>query len=137
MSPPYPSSDVGQVIGGVVVGAGAAGLSAARTLTEEGHSVAVFEARARIGGRAFTESNTFGVPYDRGCHWLHVASQNHWIKYGRDNGFDMYPSPSAELMYVGNRCATQLELEQLNTARRDINRGFMNAHDRDIEHDHR
>ena len=82
----------------VVVGAGAAGLSAARTLTEKGHSVAVLEARSRIGGRAFTESNTFGVPYDHGCHWLHDESSNPWVKYGQDHGFDLYPAPDTEVV---------------------------------------
>jgi monoamine oxidase len=52
----------------VVVGAGAAGLAAARNLLEAGLSVIVLEAEHRIGGRAFTESETFGFPYDRGCH---------------------------------------------------------------------
>ena len=60
----------------VVVGAGAAGLGAARTLIEAGKSVVVFEAMNRIGGRAHTESDTFGVPFDRGCAWLHAADRN-------------------------------------------------------------
>lgn len=60
----------------VVVGAGVAGLTAARELTRNGVSVAVVEARSRIGGRAFTESKTFGVPYDHGCAWLHSADVN-------------------------------------------------------------
>jgi monoamine oxidase len=82
----------------VVVGAGAAGLAAARNLLEAGLSVIVLEAEHRIGGRAFTESETFGFPYDRGCHWLHHASTNPWIAYGRKNGFDVYEDEGEEFI---------------------------------------
>jgi monoamine oxidase len=50
-----------------VIGAGAAGLAATRTLIERGLSAICIEARDRIGGRAWTDSETFGVPFDRGC----------------------------------------------------------------------
>ena len=116
----------------IVVGAGAAGLSAARVLSENNRSVAVLEARGRIGGRAFTESNTFGVPYDRGCHWLHFAAQNPWLKYGQDNGFDLYPAPGCELVTVGSRAATQRELEQFKAARQELYLTFKRTRDRDI-----
>ena len=48
----------------VVVGAGAAGIAAARELRSRGFSVLIVEASGRIGGRAFTESDTFGFPFD-------------------------------------------------------------------------
>jgi monoamine oxidase len=60
----------------VVIGAGIAGLAAARDLLGHGFSVTVLEARNRIGGRAWTEHETFGLPYDRGCAWLHSADAN-------------------------------------------------------------
>lgn len=61
----------------VVVGAGAAGLAAARTLVAAGRSVVVVEARGRIGGRTHTDDAVFsGVPFDRGAHWLHAAGLN-------------------------------------------------------------
>ena len=47
-----------------IVGAGAAGLGAARTLQVAGKSFVVLEAMSRSGGRAWTESETFGVPID-------------------------------------------------------------------------
>jgi monoamine oxidase len=60
----------------VVVGAGAAGLAAAARLQAAGVSFVLLEAKHRVGGRAFTDTSTFGVPFDRGCHWLHSASVN-------------------------------------------------------------
>ncbi|MEE2979953.1 MAG: FAD-dependent oxidoreductase, partial [Pseudomonadota bacterium] len=50
-----------------IVGAGSAGLAAARSLIDRGLSVVVLEARDRIGGRAWTENRTFGIPFDHGC----------------------------------------------------------------------
>ncbi|WP_374642769.1 flavin monoamine oxidase family protein [Tabrizicola sp.] len=60
----------------VVVGAGAAGLAAAKRLIGQGLRVTVLEAMDRIGGRAWTTSTDFGVPFDIGCAWLHAADRN-------------------------------------------------------------
>src|SRR5215471_15509256 len=53
-----------------VVGAGYAGLTAARRLTQAGQSVVVLEARDRIGGRIWTFHLPDGAPVDRGGGWL-------------------------------------------------------------------
>ncbi len=59
-----------------IVGAGAAGLGAAKALQAAGKTFVVLEAMNRSGGRAWTDTETFGVPVDWGCHWLHSASIN-------------------------------------------------------------
>ncbi len=56
-----------------IVGAGAAGLAAARTLTDLGVPFVLLEAAHRIGGRAYTEEVAPGAPFDLGCHWMHSA----------------------------------------------------------------
>src|SRR5437868_15220587 len=54
-----------RIVDVVVVGAGFAGLAAARELTRQGHDVLVFEGRDRVGGRSFTGS-VAGLPADMG-----------------------------------------------------------------------
>ncbi len=53
-----------------VVGAGFAGLTAALRLKQAGRSVALLEARDRIGGRTFTETRADGTWIDRGGAWV-------------------------------------------------------------------
>ncbi|WP_374466968.1 flavin monoamine oxidase family protein [Ferrovibrio sp.] len=59
-----------------IVGAGIAGLAAARLLQERGRNVAVLEARNRIGGRAYTDTTRLGHPTDLGAAFLKSADIN-------------------------------------------------------------
>jgi monoamine oxidase len=54
----------------IVVGAGVAGLTAARLLTRAGRSVVVLEARERVGGRVCSE-RADGLATDLGASWIH------------------------------------------------------------------
>lgn len=58
-----------------VIGAGAAGLGAARDLSDNGFQVVVYEARDRIGGRVDTNTS-LGVPIDLGASWIHGIRGN-------------------------------------------------------------
>ena len=70
----------------IVVGAGAAGVAAARALRDSRLSVLVLEARDRIGGRAWTVRRD-GLPLDLGCGWLHSADENEWATVAGELGF--------------------------------------------------
>lgn len=96
----------------VVIGAGAAGIAAARRLIAGGKTVVVIEAADRIGGRAYTETVSFGVPFDQGCSWLQGprAGVPH-VDLARQMGFTLIDHDSAdEVLYVGDRLATSAEL---------------------------
>src|ERR1700686_3958729 len=54
----------------IVIGAGAAGLGAARRLAAAGIAVRVVEARNRLGGRAWTAHDPSGLPIEPGGAWL-------------------------------------------------------------------
>ena len=54
----------------LIIGAGAAGLGAAKEATEQGCKVTVLEARSRVGGRINTD--TMGTTkVDMGASWIH------------------------------------------------------------------
>ena len=56
----------------IVIGAGSAGLAAARELIEKGLTVAVLEARQRIGGRVHTVHDpSWPIPIELGAEFVH------------------------------------------------------------------
>jgi monoamine oxidase len=70
----------------VIVGAGAAGIAAARRLATSRLSGMMLEATARIGGRAWT-CDVAGLHLDLGCGWLHSADRNPWTRIAEAAGF--------------------------------------------------
>ncbi len=68
-----------------IVGAGAAGLAAAKRVAAAGRSFVVLEARSRIGGRVFTDTS-LGTPFDAGAEFIHWAERNPWKRIAEDLG---------------------------------------------------
>jgi monoamine oxidase len=62
----------------LVIGAGAAGLGAARALADAGRRVVILEARDRIGGRVWTDHSFGPVPVERGAEFIHGERAETW-----------------------------------------------------------
>jgi len=69
----------------LIVGAGAAGLAAARECQRLRKSFILVEARDRIGGRVFTDAS-LGHPFDAGARYIHWAERNPWTRPARELG---------------------------------------------------
>ncbi len=112
----------------VVIGAGSAGLAAARTLIAEGRSVVVIEAANRVGGRAWTESDTFGVPFDHGASWITAAADNPYTVLAKEWRFELLNhSNPGEALFVGDRRANAKERRQYDRAWAAIQNGLRKA----------
>jgi monoamine oxidase len=75
----------------VVIGAGLAGLSAARRLVDAGAEVMVLEARNRVGGRTLTLPAADGTPIDHGGQWI-GPTQDRIAALATRVGVTTYPS---------------------------------------------
>ena len=111
----------------IVVGAGAAGIAAARRLSAAGRSFTLIEASNRIGGRCFAETTSFGVPFDRGAHFIYNPESNPLTRLAARTGLEIYPAPSGQRIRIGRRNARESELEDYLAATVRANRSIADA----------
>ncbi len=96
----------------VIVGAGAAGLSAAAALRQAGQAVLVLEAGDRIGGRARTSrpASLGGAAIDEGATWLHQVDRNPLVALARAAGDLLHPGhEGGRRLIIDGRTATEAE----------------------------
>ena len=97
----------------VIVGAGAAGIAAARRVIAAGRKCVVLEA-ARRGRRPL--HHRYGAvrrAYDRGARWLHTPETNPVARLATQTGFDIYPAPPGQRMRIARRYARESEMEDM------------------------
>ena len=87
----------------VIVGAGAAGLGAARTLIRGGARVIVLEARDRVGGRAVCDNTTFPIPVDLGAQWFHQGLTNSLRVIAQQLGYQTVHDAFPRVVYDGTK----------------------------------
>jgi monoamine oxidase len=111
----------------VVIGAGAAGIAAARRIMAANRKVIVVEAASQIGGRCQTDISTFDVPFDRGARWMHNPETNPMIKLARAAGLEITTAPSGQKIRIGRRNARPGETEEFLAALVRANRAIDDA----------
>lgn len=111
----------------VVIGAGAAGIAAARRIMATGRKVVVVEAASQIGGRCITDTTTFETPFDRGAPWMHNPETNPMIRLARGAGLDVVQAPAGQKMRIGRRNARAGETEEFLAALVRANRAIDEA----------
>jgi predicted NAD/FAD-dependent oxidoreductase len=96
----------------IVIGAGIAGLVAARILHDSGFPVTVLEARDRIGGRTWT-THEIGAPTDMGASWIHGAHENPLTDWAHAIGLPLIYTPiGARRFYEQGVFVRQEQLQQ-------------------------
>ncbi|QQO14825.1 FAD-dependent oxidoreductase [Bradyrhizobium diazoefficiens] len=111
----------------VVIGAGVAGIAAARRIMATGRKVVVVEAASQIGGRCITDTTTFDTPFDRGARWMHNPETNPMIRLARGAGLDVVQAPAGQKMRIGRRNARAGETEEFLAALVRANRAIDEA----------
>jgi monoamine oxidase len=96
----------------VVIGAGAAGIAAARRIMAANRKVIVVEAANQIGGRCITDNSSFDAPFDRGARWMHNPDANPMLKLARGVGLEIATAPSGQKIRIGRRNARAGETEE-------------------------
>jgi monoamine oxidase len=89
----------------LIIGAGAAGLAAARECQRLRKTFVLIEARDRIGGRVFTDTS-LGQPFDAGARYIHWAERNPWAAVARELGMTTRPdfvSPGGFRFYANGK----------------------------------
>lgn len=95
----------------VIIGAGAAGIAAARRVAAAGRTYALLEATKRPGGRAVTDVAIFGRPFDLGAFRLYNPLSNPLVEIGDETGAELYSALDAARLYVNGREARESDYE--------------------------
>jgi len=111
----------------VVIGAGAAGIAAARRLQAAGRSVIVLEAKDRSGGRCIADTVNFGMPMDLGAHWIHAPADNPLVDLARAAGFQLYDDPERPRLTIRGRSPREGEWEAFAAALTRAQRAILDA----------
>jgi monoamine oxidase len=110
----------------IIIGAGAAGIAAARRLAAANRRFIVIEAADRLGGRCVTDTRIFGVPFDLGARWIYSSDVNP-VTRTRPAGLDIYPAPPGQRVRIGRRNARESELEDFLSSIVRAGRGISDA----------
>ncbi|MEW6255219.1 MAG: FAD-dependent oxidoreductase [Pseudomonadota bacterium] len=113
----------------IIIGAGAAGIAAARRVAAAGLTYTLLEGSRRAGGRAWTDTALFGRLVDLGAFRLHDPAANPLVALGTQAGTPLYAAPDAARLYVRGREARESDYEDFVAALRRGERAIAAAGD--------
>lgn len=113
----------------VIIGAGAAGIAAARKVAEAGRTYTLIEASRRVGGRTYTDTSVFGRPFDMGARYIRVPGAHPLSALGRKAGLDIVAAPEGGRLYLGGKEASDAQYEAFVAAVRRAERAIVAAGD--------
>ena len=85
----------------LIIGAGIAGLAAAKKLKDKGFTVIVLESQEKIGGRLRTDRR-LGIAFDEGASWIHGPNGNPITKLASQAGANTYLTDDDNLAVFDN-----------------------------------
>jgi monoamine oxidase len=85
----------------LIIGAGIAGLAAAKKLKDKGFTVIVLESQEKIGGRLRTD-RSLGIAFDEGASWIHGPNGNPITKLASQSGVNTYLTDDDNLAVFDN-----------------------------------
>lgn len=85
----------------LIIGAGIAGLAAAKQLQQYGFQVTVLEGRDRLGGRIHTD-RSLGFPVDLGASWIHGITNNPIENLARQWYIEIQPTDLDYILLYGS-----------------------------------
>ena len=114
----------------IVIGAGMAGIMAARTLQDAGGNVTILEARDRIGGRTHTD-HSLGTSVDLGAAWIHGPNGNPLTplakQLGIATGYTDFINQSGTAVRAYDDDGTPLNMEEYSHGQRLAEAAFYKA----------
>jgi monoamine oxidase len=116
-----------------IIGAGAAGIAAARRVASAGRSYGLFEAGTRVGGRVWSDAGSLGVVHDRGAHRLSASGRNPLVALARLSGVELYEPAPFRRLYVGQREARDREYDNFTAALHRARRAITAAGDAGLD----
>jgi monoamine oxidase len=99
-----------------IVGAGAAGLSAARKIAASGRRYVVLEAAGGAGGRIASAPRVSGAIYDKGANRFSAPKRNPLVALALQSRLKTYDPPAGKRLYIGEREARDNEYDDFTAA---------------------